>query len=77
MIRSSRTRLMQAERIVRRLSSCDKNQVVFFDHKGALDSCVAGSERHVAMMNSVDFVRRVVGVFSPGVSAAMILSEAF
>jgi len=77
MIRSTRTRLAQAERIVRRLSAGNENLVVFFDHKGCLDSCAALTERHTAMMASPDFSTRIVGVFSPGCSAAMLLSEAY
>lgn len=76
-MRVAADRLAQAERIVRRIAHTGSDAVVFFDYKGRLDSCAALTERHAAMMASPDFSPRIVGVFSPGCSAAMLLSEAY
>lgn len=76
-MRVAADRLAQATRIARRIANAGCDAVVFFDHKGRLDSCAALTERHTAMMAFPDFSTRIVGVFSPGCSAAMLLSEAY
>lgn len=70
-------RLRRAAALVRQIEWHGCPMAILVDHRGNTECIKAGSVRHVAMQQSTTWQARIKGVFSPGVTAAVLAREVF